>query len=329
MNRLTRCGIRRYKCLWVLLFAMPLVTMAGEVTATSVTAQQRYPWNGLVDVVVTLTGESNDLVVTECLFSATNSATGAAMPVEHITRNGEDMGSDCVWTRKYIWDAKTDIGAVKIDDVALSVEANPIGVQLWADGPYWAECNVGATKPEECGYYFWWGDTVGYKRKVSNNGWISVKDGSSFSFGSGNCPTYGKNNSQLQSEGYIDATGNLVAMHDAAAAHLGAPWRMPTEAEFAALSQNCDTEWTTRNGVSGRLVKGRGAYVSKSIFLPAAGYGDDSYLYGSHGHYWLSMPISDYSNYAWSLSFSSSFFGWDYYYRYYGQSVRPLRGFAK
>ena len=25
------------------------------------------------------------------------------------------------------------------------------GVQLWAGGPYWAECNVGATKPEEYG----------------------------------------------------------------------------------------------------------------------------------------------------------------------------------
>ena len=23
------------------------------------------------------------------------------------------------------------------------------GVQLWENGPYWAECNVGATKPQE------------------------------------------------------------------------------------------------------------------------------------------------------------------------------------
>ncbi len=38
------------------------------------------------------------------------------------------------------------------------------GVQLWVNGPYWAECNVGAITPEEYGYYFWWGDTVGYKR---------------------------------------------------------------------------------------------------------------------------------------------------------------------
>lgn len=323
MKRLMTIGM------FIFAVAMMFGATAGTVTVTSVTAQQRYPWNGLVDVVVTLTGESNDLVVTECLFSATNSATGAAMPVEHITRNGEDMGSDSVWTRKYIWDAKTDIGAVKIDDVALSVDAF-VGVQLWEDGPYWATCNVGATKPEEYGYYFLWGDTVGYKRNASNNGWISVKDGSSF-FSSDICPTYGKDNSQLLSEGYIDATGNLVDMHDAAAAHLGAPWRIPTDAEFSALFQNCDTEWKTRNGVSGRLVKGRGAYVSKSIFLPAAGYGYGSGLknLGSRGCYWSSTPYSGDSSRAWYLNFDSGYFYRTCNYRESGQSVRPVRGFAK
>ena len=38
------------------------------------------------------------------------------------------------------------------------------GVQLWENGPYWAECNVGASSLEDDGYYFWWGDTVGYTR---------------------------------------------------------------------------------------------------------------------------------------------------------------------
>lgn len=79
---------------------------------------------------------------------------------------------------------------------------------------------MGATKPEEYGYYFWWGDTVGYKRNAEDNGWGSVKDGMAFSFTSGNCPTYGKSSSVLQSAGYIDSTGNLVAKYDAATAHL-------------------------------------------------------------------------------------------------------------
>ena len=196
------------KKILIIMFAMfvgvlPIATLAGEVAATGVTAQQRYPWNGLVDITVTIQGEAEDLPNTICTFAATNSATKAEIPVEHITQNGTDTGSGTSWTRKFVWDGKADVGAVKIDDVALTVEVQG-PVQLWENGSYWAPCNVGATKPEECGYYFLWGDTVGYKRNASNNGWISVNDSTSFSFSSGDCPTYGKNNSQLQSAGYID-----------------------------------------------------------------------------------------------------------------------------
>ena len=179
------------------------------------------------------------------------------------------------------------------------------GVQLWADGPYWAECNVGATSPEESGYYFWWGDTVGYKRE--NDAWVA-SDGSTsgFSFESGNVPTYGKDNEALLSEGWIGSTGNLAAAHDAATAHLGAPWRMPTDAEFAALTNNCTTTWITTNGVSGRLVTGKGAFADRSIFLPAAGYGFGSNLYdlGSWGSYWSSTPDSDNPGFTWFLDFA-------------------------
>ena len=199
-------------------------------------------------------------------------------------------------------------------------------VQLWENGPYWATCNVGAAKPEEHGYYFWWGDAVGYVRNAANDGWISAKDGSSHGFNG--CPTHGKGNSQLQSDGYLDSTGNLVAAHDAATAHLGAPWRMPTNAEFSALITNCTITWTTRNGVAGRLATGRGAFASKSIFLPAAGYGNGSYLLGrgSDGDYWSSTPASCH---AWYLYFFPGYCSRSYYHRYAGQSVRPVRGFAK
>ena len=304
---------------------------AAEVAVTSVTAQQRYPWNGLVDVTVTLQGSAEDIAVADLSFVATNSATKAAIPVEHITLNGRDTGSGSDWTRQFIWDAQADVGAVKIDEVALTVDAKVVPcVQLWENGPYWAECNVGASKPEEYGYYFWWGDTVGYKRNASNDGWVSVKDGTAFSFTGGNCPTYGKSNSQLQSAGYIDSTGNLVAKYDAATAHLGGSWRMPTDAEFSALINNCTATWTTRNGVAGRLVTGKGAYASKSIFLPAAGDGPGSGLLnlGSCGSYWSSTTTSDYFYVAWCLDFHSSNFYRDDNRRDSGQSVRPIRDYA-
>ena len=69
----------------------PLAVLAGEVTATGVTAQQRYPWNGLVDIAVTIQGAAEDLPNTVCTFVATNSAIQAAIPVEHITQNGKKI----------------------------------------------------------------------------------------------------------------------------------------------------------------------------------------------------------------------------------------------
>ena len=53
------------------------------------------------------------------------------------------------------------------------------GVQLWKDGPYWAETNIGAENPWDYGYYFWWGDTIGYKRV--KDAWVA-SDGSSSDF---------------------------------------------------------------------------------------------------------------------------------------------------
>ena len=209
------------------------------------------------------------------------------------------------------------------------------GVQLWENGPYWAECNVGAAKPEECGYYFWWGDTVGYTHTGSK--WISVKDGTEIYFYNHNdndtaASTYGKNNTALFSEGYIDSTGNLSAAHDAATAHLGSPWRMPTDAEFSALVSNCTTTWITTNGVYGRLVTGKGAYANRSIFLPVTGTGLDNQLLYPYedGKCWSSTPRSDVSENANGLSFGSDYFKRSYYLqRYVGLPVRPVRGFAQ
>ena len=213
------------------------------------------------------------------------------------------------------------------------------GVQLWENGPYWAECNVGASEPEESGYYFWWGDTVGYTR--SGGTWMSWgiylgvtwvsstgEQMSSSPFSISSCPTYGMDNSTLLSEGWIDATGNLVAAHDAATAHLGAPWRMPTDAEFAALTNNCTATWITTNDVKGCLVTGKGDYADRSIFLPVAGYGSDSNLGSpnSQGYYWSSTPDSEDSHFAWHLYFNSNNFRqYIYYGRQYGLSVRPVR----
>ena len=203
-------------------------------------------------------------------------------------------------------------------------------VQLWEGGPYWAETNIGANEPWEYGYYFWWGDTVGYKHE--NDKWVA-SDGSAsnYSFSNINTPTFGKDIAALQSEGWITADSVLTPAHDAAHVHWGGNWRMPTKQELSDLNSKCDWTWTTQNGVQGYVVKGTGAYATASIFLPCAGRGRGTSLdyAGSDGLYWSSVPYSD-DNLAWSLSYfdsSGRYTGRDN--RYIGKPVRPVQGFTK
>ena len=199
-------------------------------------------------------------------------------------------------------------------------------VQLWKGGPYWAETNVGADEPWDYGLYFWWGDTVGYRRE--NNAWVA-SDGSSsdFSFAFGNAPTCGKDDAALRSEGWIAAGGVLAPAHDAARAHWGGSWRMPTARELHDLCQTyCDWTWTTTNGVSGYVVRGRGDYSAASIFLPAAGSGLGTVLASSRGSYWSSVPDE---SYAACLDFHTEYPDTrvrqtSIIDRYYGHSVRPV-----
>ena len=206
------------------------------------------------------------------------------------------------------------------------------GVQLWQDGPYFAECNLGAEKPEEYGWYFWWGDTVGYKRNKDK--WDAV-DGSvtRFNFDQNNCPTFNKNVDALKSEKWIDENNNLKPENDAATVKLGPPWRMMTDAELQKLfnSQYCTSVWTNNyndTGINGRLVKGNTeGYEDKSIFLPAAGYGNTSNLHddGSDGYYWSSAPNSGNPLHAWRLDFDANGFNRNGNLRYGGYPVRPVR----
>ena len=208
-------------------------------------------------------------------------------------------------------------------------------VQLWEGGPYWAEMNIGAKKPEEFGYYFWWGDTVGYK--CENDAWVA-SDGSSsnFSFEGKKSPTYGKSVQSLRDEGWTTVDGNLTPEHDAAHVQWGGGWRMPTNQEIIDLSDKCEWTRTTTNGVKGYLVRGKGVYASASIFLPAAARIRGTSLFDSHGYggnYWSSFSAPDRNNakseFAASLNFWPKGHGRFGSYRYEGFSIRPVQGVTK
>lgn len=173
----------------------------------------------------------------------------------------------------------------------------------------WASWNVGASRPEEYGYYFAWGET-------------EPKDDYSWS-------TY-KWSSSLTKYSSSDGKTVLDAEDDAASVNWGGSWRMPTYAEMDELRNNCTWTWTSNyngTGIHGQIVTSKKTgYTNKSIFLPAAGFRYGTYLYnvGSSGLYWSSSLDPGRPDRAWSVGFDSSGVSRSGFSRDDGQSVRPV-----
>ncbi|MBR5593838.1 MAG: fimbrillin family protein [Bacteroidaceae bacterium] len=176
----------------------------------------------------------------------------------------------------------------------------------------WATCNVGATKPEEFGGHYAWGET----EEKENYSWETYKwcNGSYYKM-----TKYCTNSNY----GTVDNKTTLDLKDDVANVKWGGSWRMPTSSELKELSNNCIWEWTTLYGVSGYNVTGPNG---NSIFLPAARRSDDTALDGCDGlgYYWSSSLHNDYNNNAYSLDFDGERYGRNYNYRNYRQSVRPV-----
>ena len=192
----------------------------------------------------------------------------------------------------------------------------------------WATCNVGATKPEEYGNYYAWGE-IEPKTDYSPD---NYKWGTATQEEWGwNLETLTKYNTS-SSYGTVDNKTVLELADDAAAVNWGGAWRMPTEAELKELRENCAWKWTdnyNNTGIAGRIVTSN--INGNSIFLPSAGsrYGVDLHLAGNDGIYWSSSLNSPGD--AWNVRFYSDgvfmYGGSMYNYsRYNGWSVRPVLG---
>lgn len=184
-------------------------------------------------------------------------------------------------------------------------------------GLKWASMNVGATKPEGYGEYFAWGET----EPKSDYNWSTYKWCNGYY---NKLTKYCTQSSFWDSSNPMDNKTVLDPEDDAAHVNWGGSWRMPTDAEWTELLENCTWTWTTQNGVDGRLVKSK--TNSNSIFLPAAGYRLATYLYtvGSYGRYWSSSLYTDRPYYAYYVYFYSRNVFRDNLDRYYGFSVRPV-----
>ena len=172
-------------------------------------------------------------------------------------------------------------------------------------GTKWACCNVGATKPEDYGGYYAWGET----ETKSTYSWstyihcdLTIRS----------CHNIGK-----------DISGTK---YDVAHVKWGGSWVMPSVEQLRELLDNCTYECTDLNGVEG------GKFTSKtngaSIFLPAADFRSNDYILPSGGSYWSSTSkYPSYPEYAYNLNFSPSGAHWNDYgmhERYLGRTVRPV-----
>ena len=213
------------------------------------------------------------------------------------------LGTSGAFAQSSKYDVNDD-GDVNITDVIELVniilgkqhEAVDLGLP---SGTKWASCNVGATKPEEYGGYYAWGET---EEKM-------VYDESTYKY--------------YQDGEYVNIGQDISGTeYDVAHEKWSGNWCMPTKDDIKELIDNCTTEWTTLNGVNG--MKFTSLRNGNSIFLPAAGSrtNGDLHFPGSYGDYWTSMPNGE--NFSNSRQFDSLNAFWHGSYRYTGHSVRPV-----
>lgn len=155
----------------------------------------------------------------------------------------------------------------------------------------WATYNVGATKPEETGNYFSWGETKPKKdysestyewcehKKVVKNTRIP-QDFTKYNTDS----TYGT----------VDNKTVLEAADDAATANWGNSWRMPTHDEIVEMVYGCDWKWVDNfngSGITGNL--GTSRANGNTIFLPATGYFDGTELIKVNEGHFMSSTLDE------------------------------------
>ena len=188
----------------------------------------------------------------------------------------------------------------------------------------WATCNVGAEKPEEYGDYFAWGET----ETKSNYDWSTYK------WCNGSTTTLTKYcfHSEFGNDGFTDTLTVLTPEDDVAHVKWSGSWRMPTEAEQDELRHNCTWTWYSSGnseygGVAGyKVTSNIEGYTDRSIFLPAAGYRNDTSLdyVGCYGGYWSSSLYMGNLVNAYCLWIDPDCVGGGCGFRDDGYSVRPV-----
>lgn len=174
----------------------------------------------------------------------------------------------------------------------------------WVDlglpsGTRWATCNVGASKPEQSGGLYAWGET-------------STKT------------FHGRENSKTCGKTMTDISGN--ATYDVATSKWGKGWRMPTKEEFEELLKYCNYDYVKRGNLYGHLFTH--IKTKRTIFLPSTGSKEESSKIEYPtvcGLYWTSTPLTNsYNTGAHQYHFGAALGEMGVGERASGYGVRPV-----
>lgn len=161
-----------------------------------------------------------------------------------------------VTIRRSVWGVLKDIGG---SSQQTEVEgAVDLGLP---SGLLWSTCNLGATRSDEFGDFYAWGET----EPKDEYTWETYKwcDGDS-----GSLTKYG-------GEYSFDGKFRLDLEDDAAYVNLGKTWSIPTEEDYSELLSSCTWTWTTKRGVPGVSFTGPNGH---SLFFPATmSYDEDDF----------------------------------------------------
>ena len=297
---------------------------------------------GLENMAITGKSFSKTLEISLKDFTLTETSTEANPVLIYLASAPVDLSKKVVTIRAYSNDGAVYMcektpskayeagawGGLKCTmEMEFPGESTPEAVDLGLSVK-WASYNLGASQPQELGYYYAWGET-------------STKD----SFHTSNYKFYPNGDGNLISKyvvpneygyndhGTPDYNNILDPEDDAASVALGEGWRIPTIDEFQELLDNCSFTLEERNGVNGyRVTSNVDGYTSQSIFLPS-----DESMNGDAIYWTSALCCKAFGSSTWSDSACTfdvmvnpsntnyGFLGW-YRAREDGYLIRPVYG---
>ena len=197
------------------------------------------------------------------------------------------------------------------DNAPSHVEAVDLGLSV-----KWANCNIGASTPEDAGACYAWGETEEKEEYTP----FTYK----YYLGDLNEDGNYNNSEEYENIGH-DISGTI---YDVVRTKWGGTWRIPTKEELEELCLKCTWEMTEINGVKGKLVTGPNG---NSIFLPCTQICMGTQVLNAANKigFYLSASIGCSQSYAYCILFShndivSGDRGWEFL-RAYGMTIRPVK----